>query len=169
MAAPYVPIFQGLITATGVIAAAVVAAILARRSYVRQKEIDREEDLRKRRAEEYESYIKAFREVIWHAEHLHQHGGTDSDTKWFLGEARAKYDEAYNYLIVIASDKAFLRATDLHDRLSQYYVGESIDTEKMRADREIRDLYTDLIIEMRRDCFEVTRLSKEEIDPRLNW
>jgi len=49
----YIPLFQGLITtATGVITAAVLAAILARRSYVKQKEIDRQEDLRKRRAEE---------------------------------------------------------------------------------------------------------------------
>jgi hypothetical protein len=167
--APYVPLFQGLITATGVITAAVVAAILARRSYVKQKEIDRDEDLRERRANEYESHIKAFREVLRHAERLYQQGGENPDTEWFLGEARAKYDEAYNYLVVIASDEVFLRATDLHARLSKHYDGESIDTNKMRADKEIRGLYTDLIAAMRRDCFEETKLSKEEIDPRLNW
>jgi hypothetical protein len=167
--APYVPIFQSLITATGVVTAAVVAAILARRSYVKQKESDREEDLRMKRAGEYEGYIKAFREVVYHAERLHQPGRDDEKTEWFLGEARARYDEAYNYLTVIASDRVFLRATDLHERLSQHYDGESIDTDKMRADEEIKNLYTELIVAMREDCFEATELSKEQINPRLNW
>jgi hypothetical protein len=68
----YFPLFQSLISVAGVITAAVVAAILARRSYVDQKGIDREEDLRKRRAEEYERYMKAFREVFRRTERLHQ-------------------------------------------------------------------------------------------------
>jgi hypothetical protein len=166
--APYVPLFQGLITATGVITAAVVAAILARRSYVKQKEIDRQEDLRERRAEEYESYIKASRKVVWHAERLHQQGGENADTEWFLGESRAKYDEAYNYLVVIASDDVFLCATALHERLSEHFDRASIDTEEVKAN-EIRDLYIDLITAMRRDCFEETNLSKVQISPLLNW
>jgi hypothetical protein len=70
---------------------------------------------------------------------------------------------------LIASDDVFLLATNLHDRLSKHYDGESIDTNEMRADKKIRDFYTELITAMRRDCFEETKLSKEEIDPRLNW
>jgi sensor c-di-GMP phosphodiesterase-like protein len=166
---PYVPLLQGLITATGVITAAVVAAILARRSYVKQKEIDRQEDLRQRRAGEYESYIKASRKIVRHAERLHEQGGENADTEWFLGESRAEYDEAYNYLVVIASDDVFLCATALHDRLSEYFDRASIDTEEMRANGEIRDLYIDLITAIRRDCFEETKLSKEQINPLLNW
>ncbi len=164
-----VPLFQSLNTATGVVTAAVVAAILARSSYVKQKESDREEDVRTRRAEEYEGYIKAFREVVYHAGRLHQPGGDDANTQWFLGEARARYDGAYNYLTVIASDRVFLRATDLHERLSQHYEGEIVNPDKMRADGQIKDLYTELIVAMREDCFEATELSKEQINPRLNW
>lgn len=165
----FVPVLQGFVTAAGVIIAAVLAAILARRSYVKQKETDREEDLRKRRAEGYENYIKASRAVIWHATRLHQQGGDSPETEWFLGEARAKYDEGYNYLLVIGSDDVSLCATALHARLSEHYAREVIDTDELRADEDIRDLYTDLIAAMRRDCFEETRLSKDQFNPGLNW
>jgi hypothetical protein len=168
--APYVPLFQSLISVTGVITAAVIAAILARSSYVRQKEIDRDEDLRTRRAEEYERYMKAFREVFRHTERLHQQSGESQDTEHYLGEARARYDEASNYLVVIASDEVFLCATALNASLSKHYDHELIDTDKMRVDEEIREIYTDLIAAMRRDCFEKkTKLSKEEISSRLAW
>jgi hypothetical protein len=167
--ATYVPIFQSLITATGVVAAAVVAAILARRSYVKQKERDREEDVRLKRAEEYERYIKAFREVAYHAKRLQQSGPDDEKTEWFLGEARAKYDAAYNYLIVIASDRVYSCASALQKRLSTHFDGQSIDTDKKRDDEEIKNLYTKLIFAMRKDCFEPTKLSKEQINPQLNW
>ena len=166
----YIPLFQGLITTIGVITAAVVAAILARSSYVSQKKIDREEDLRKRRAEEYERYIKAFREVFRHTERLHRQGRESQDTEHYLGEARARYDEASNYLVVIASDDVFLCATALNESLSKHYDRDLIDTDRMRVDEEIRGVYTDLIAAMRRDCFEErTQLSKEEISSRLAW
>jgi hypothetical protein len=62
-----------------------------------------------------------------------------------------------------------LRATAPNESLSKYYDHELMDTDRMRADEEIRDFYTDLIAAMRRDCFEETKLSKEEINPRLVW
>lgn len=164
----YIPLFQGLITATGVITAAVLAAILARRSYVKQKEIDRQEGLRKRRAEEYERFIKASRKIVRHSERLYVQGGENADTEWFLGESRAEYDEAYNYLVVIASDEVFLCATALHDHLSEHLDRASMNTEEMRANGEIRDLDVELITAIRRDCFEETKLSKEQINPLLN-
>jgi hypothetical protein len=167
---PYIPLLQSLISVTGVITAAVVAAILARSSYVRQKKIDRDEDLRKRRADEYERYMKAFREVFRHTERLHQQGGESQDTEHYLGEARARYDEASNYLVVIASDEVFLCATALNESLSKHYDHELLDTDRIRVDEEIRDAYTDLIAAMRRDCFEErSKLSKEEISSRLAW
>jgi len=163
-----VPLFQSLITATGVVTAAVVAAILARQSYVKQKERDREEDIRTRRAEEYEGYIKAFRGVLYHAARLRQPGQGREDTEWFLGEARARYDETFNYLTVIASDRVFLCATDLHDRVSQHYEGATVKPKEIGADEKIGNLYTKLIVAMRKDCFEETKLSKRQINPRLD-
>ncbi len=164
-----IPIIESLITAAGVVMAAVAAAILARGSYVKQKVRDREEDLRLKRAEEYERYIKAFREIIYHSERMRRQDQDDENTEWYLGEARAKYNAAYNYLIVIASDHVYSRASDFQKRLSKHYDGESIDTDKMRADEKIKNLYTELIFAMRKDCFEPTKLSKEQINPQLNW
>jgi len=165
----FIPVFQGLITATGVITAAVVAAILARRSYVKQKESDRQEDLRKRRADEYESYIKAFHKVLYHSNVLRQQGGDNEQTKYYLGEDLAEYDRVYNYLTVIASDCVLKRATTFHDRLAKHYDNTSIDLDKITADAEIRNLYTELIFAMREDSFEATKLSMEDVSPRLNW
>jgi hypothetical protein len=164
---PYIDLFQGLPSAIGVISAAVVGAIFARRSYVKQKEIDREEDLRKRRAEEYESYIKTFRKVMKNLEDLQKQARNAEDTEWFLGEARAEYDELYTFLVVIASDEVCLRAAALHDYLSKRYNRESKDIYEMR-DEEIRNLYSELITAMRRDCFEETSLSPLQINPWPN-
>jgi hypothetical protein len=167
--ATYIPLLQTLITSTGVITAAVVAAILARRSYVKQKEIDRHEDLMKRRAEEYESYIKAFHKVVHHLKVLRRQGGHNDDTEHYLGESLAEYDRVYNFLTVIATDCVLERATTLNDRLAKIYDSESIDPDKIRADAEIRNPYTELIFAMREDCFEATKLSMEDVNPLLDW
>lgn len=156
-----VPLIQGLIAAAGIIIGAVLTAMLGvrtyreqkridRENYRQQKDIDRQVDLRKRKEEEYLHYLKAYEDYS-RAKFLGQPEK--------LAEASAEYDAAINNLFLIAPDDVIRAVTDFH------WAG--IRTEQ--TSDKWKELCATMIITMRQDVFDATKLSIAEIGDRLPW
>jgi hypothetical protein len=108
-------------------------------------------DLRKTRAEQYRKYFDAFWEVNYKA-------GTPEHPA-----AHADYQKALHNLYVVASDAVFLATTDFHRYIVQHPTAESKNLD------EINSKYAAMVIAMRKDGFEKTKLSNTQISSRLTF
>lgn len=142
------------IVAMGTIVAALVAALIAAnrgvKVYEKQKRQDRKEDLVKRRQDEYERYLTAFtRAGRW----------KDVDDELHAG-AEAEYHEAHDTIMLVGSDEAIAAANAFH----RYYVdSEHVDP------KEAKMRYAQMLVAMRRDGFEETKLSVREVAMNIPW
>jgi hypothetical protein len=144
----YVPLIVALVAFAGTILAASITANRGLRNYREQKDADREYDLIKRRQQEYERYLTAFgRAGRWKGNNPQKHE-----------EAEAEYHEAHDNLLLIGSDGVIIAANAFH---SQYVSRDP------REWRETKRRYADLVIAMRKDGFEETELTNEEISENI--
>jgi hypothetical protein len=137
----------------GTIAAAIVTAVFGIVSYRRQKQTDREVELRNRRMKEYESYLAAYSATFAWVEE------GSSEEK----EAQRAYWKAYSTLFHIASDRVLLAVTDFH----RFAWKQETELTGEAWDQEFKNLYAAMIIEMRKDAFQETKLPKELVEERL--
>ena len=142
------------IVAVGTIVAALVAALIAAnrgvKVYEKQKRQDRNEDLIKRRQLEYERYLTAFTTAgRWK--------GVDDERH---AEAEAVYHEAHDNLMLVGSDEAILAANAFH----RYYV----DSEQLDP-QEAKMRYARMLVAMRKDGFEETKLSVRGVAMNIPW
>jgi hypothetical protein len=121
---------------------AIIAGYVALVSVFFQRYFERRNEERKRKAEAYERYLKAF----WNSS---------------MDEAAAsEYQLALTNLYVTASDEVLKDAADFHKYMLQ--PNEDIDPNTAKK------LYAALIAEMRRDAYlRTTALSEEDIGSRL--
>lgn len=142
------------IVAIGTVVAALVAALIAAnrgiKIYEKQKRQDRKEDLIKRRQHEYERYLTAFtRAGRWK--------GVDDERH---AEAESEYHEAHDTIMLVGSDEAIKAANAFH----RYYV----DSERVDP-KEAKMLYANMVVAMRKDGFEETGLSIQEVAKNIPW
>jgi hypothetical protein len=146
---------SALVPVMGTILVAVVTAIFGILSYRTQKDTDRQVELRKQQRVAYENYLQSYYDWTFTKE------GTDEDK-----QADDKYRQAYFKLFPLASD-SFLRAAmafHTYAREEPYpdFAGE--------ADREkFEELWSNLVLELRKDAEVESRVTKSEIEEHIPW
>ena len=134
---------------------AVATALFGIFSYRNQKNIDRQVELRKEQKAAYELYMQSYHDWTFTED------GTAEDA-----EANDKYWRAYFKLFPIASD-GFLRAAMA---FHTYAKVEPYPDFKKDADRKkFKELWTNLVVEMRNDANVESRLTKREIEDHSPW
>lgn len=134
---------------------AVFTAVFGIFSYRTQKKTDRQVELRNRRVKEYENYLAAYANgAVWSQENNSEE----------MDEAvRKEYWQAYSTLFHIASDRVLIAAADFHAfawRAETNLTGEEWD-------RKFKELYATIIIEMRREAFEETKLPRNLVEEHI--
>ena len=146
----YIPLLQGLLVAGGALIAALVAARRGVQAYGEQKKQDREEELIRRRQSEYERYLTAFGRAG-------RSKGIDLNRH---AEAQEEYHEAHANLLLVGSERVIEAANAFH----RYYVhADPVDPKEMKL------LYAKMVVEMRREVFEETKLSAVEVAKNIPW
>lgn len=146
---------SALIPIMGTILVAVVTAAFGILSYRTQKETDRQVDLRKQQRTAYENFLESYYDWTF------TESGTDEDRK-----ADDKYRHAYFKLFPLASDRFLRAAMDFHT----YAREEPYPDFAKKADREkFEELWSNLILEMRKDAEVESRVSKSEIEAHIPW
>ncbi len=146
----YLPLLGNLIVAAGAILAAFIAANRGVKAYREQKRQDREEELIRRRQSEYESFLTAFGTAgRWK--------GVDPQKHY---EAENKYHAAHNNLLLIASEKVIECANQFH---SYYVNAQPVEPKEMKL------RYARMVVEMRKEVFEETKLSVREVAMNIPW
>jgi hypothetical protein len=144
-----------LLTTFGPILVAALTARFGIYSYRNQKETDRWVELRNRRMKDYDSYLAAYYHYrMW-----------DEVDKAKTDQAALDYQDAYRNLFQVASDRALIAATDFNE----FAWRGNTSLTGVEYEAKVRDLYATLILEMRRDAFEETRLPKDLVERRLPW
>lgn len=143
-------VMQSIVSAIGTMVAAAIVAGAGLWGYGRQKKTDREYDLVRLRQQEYERFLLAFQRAgrwknIDHERHA---------------EAESEYHDTHNFMLLHASEEVIRTANAAH----RYYV----DSEQVNW-RTFKRLYAEMLVAMRRDGFEKTRLSAEEVAANIPW
>jgi intergrase/recombinase len=144
-----------LVPTLGAVMLAAVTAIFGILSYRNQKETDRQIELRNRRMKDYDAYLAAYY-------HYRMWEGVDKDK---TDKAALEYQDAYRNLFQVASDRVLIAATDFNEfawRENTTLTGEDYRN-------RFKELYATLILEMRRDAFEKTKLPRDLVEERLPW
>lgn len=188
-------IIDNVTTSAGAVLAAVIVATAGFFGYGRQKKADRDYDLIKRRQQEYERFITAYSTAgrwktevnnlaeytaYWDDQVKQMQGVRDQDDEELTmavhrynyyaqkhedaeenrRRAEGEYYEAHDNLLPIGSDETILAVNNFHRHV---------------ADRERNDplehkiLYAKMLIAMRRDSFEETKLSVKEVAMNIPW
>jgi len=131
------------------------------KNYADQKETDRQIDLRNLRMKAYERYLKAFRGET----SLYDFGRMPAMDSPVKIKAVNEYWLAYSNLFQIASDPVLLAVTDFH-KLA--WMWDDTDLKKGEDfEQGFRRLYAEMIIRMRQDAFEGTKLEPDLVKKRL--
>ena len=147
---PYLPLVGYLVALITGIAVALIAANQAVKGYREQKILDRQEDLIRRRQQEYERYLGAFTQAgRWKGVDPIKHA-----------EAEGEYHRAHDNLLLVASDDVVTAANVFH----RYYVYTSSPDPK-----ETKLRYAAMVVAMRKDGFEETTLSVKEVAMNIPW
>ena len=144
-----------------------------RQNYIDQKDTDRKIDLIHRRINEYERYLTAYRAktllLDFNRERAQQHPELAQELdpellnpEWIKVET--EYWHAYSSLFQIASDLVLLSVAEFH-KFS--WIGETDLPAGEAWTQEFNRLYATMIIEMRSDAFEETKLPKELVEEHL--
>jgi len=172
---------SAFIPALGAIAVAVFTAVwgiiiyprqkaVDRENYAAQKAIDREEyaaqkktdrgiELRNQRMKEYDRYLAAFSRNTT----LYDHGHSPADDSPEVIASVDEYWLAYRSLFQIATDPVLLAVTEFH----KFQWMQDTDLTGDPYYQEFKRLYAAMIIEMRKDAFEETKLHKEIVEERI--
>lgn len=135
-------------------AAAVVTAFLGMASYLYQKRTDHRAELGKRQQEAYGLYVTSYYDWTITEE------GTDEDKK-----ALANYKRAYYALFPLASDGFLKAATAFH----AYAIEGNIDWDKEADRNKFKALWTNLVLEMRKDVNVESHLPESWIEDHVPW
>jgi hypothetical protein len=139
-----------LIQAAGLIVGAILTALLAVRGYRQQRAIDRQVDLVKLRRRAYEAFIRNY----------NTYTNTNTDEDW------TKFLNTYRTLFHVASDEFLTTAMDFYRLVGP----DTPDTPTGDAYKEqFNEQYAKVILAMRSDVFEETRLPLQLIKQRLPW
>ena len=136
-----------------------LTAYFTLRSYQRQKNIDRDIELRDLRMKAYDRYLKAYRGNT----SLYDFGHVPATDSPVNTKAVNEYWLAYSNLFQIAPDPVLRAVTDFH-KLAWM---EDTDLKGEDNDREFKRLYAKMIIEMRRDAFEKTEFETTELNQKF--
>lgn len=186
-------ILQSLFTGGGAVLAAAIVAGAGFLGYGRQKRADRKYDLVQRRQREYERFITAFSKAgRWKVavndaaeltrrwdQQVEQLQGTENEDGYDSAvemynyyakqhrealekhaEAEAEYHEAHSNLLPIGSDATIQAVNDFH----RYFVSPGPSDP---SETKIR--YAKMLIAMRRDSFEKTKLSVKGVAMNIPW
>jgi len=138
---------------TAAVIAAVVTAIVGIFSYRNQKVADRQSELRKEQREAYADYIKSY--FDWSV----TEEGTAEDDK-----VRNNYMQAYFKLFTLASDSFLKAAMSFHSYVwSPPYPDFSNSEDRDR----VNELWTNVIIEMRKDAHLMQQLTRGDLDKNV--
>ena len=108
------------------------------------------------KANSYQHYFNAFWDVQQQAI-LHGTGSKEHTA------AHDAYQKALHDVYVLGSDQVFLATADFHNYIAEHPTRESKDID------EVTKKYASVVIAMRKDGFQKTRLSNEEIRLRLKF
>jgi hypothetical protein len=146
---------SALIPVMGTILAAVVTAIFGIISYRNQKETDRQVELRKQQRAAYELYLQSYYDWTFTTE------GTAAEE-----QADVKYRQAYFKLFPLASDSFLRAAMAFHT----YAREEPYPDFAKEADREkFEELWTNLVLQMRKDAEVESQITEGEIADHIPW
>ena len=129
-----------------------------RENYVAQKETDRKIELRNRRMQEYERYLTAYRKYS----SLYDFDPPPAENSEDRKKAVNEYWLAYSNLFHIASDSVLLAVSEFHNWA--WIEDPDITNETVE---KFKALYAEMIIEMRKDVSERTKLSRDVVQDRL--
>jgi hypothetical protein len=152
-------VIVAIISAASAVVVAVITALLGLRSYRRQKDVDRTEELRKERAKAYSEYLSAYAETErWR--------GISGKEKEF-GEALLNYSQNYSALFNIAVDKVIRPTSSFHEFVFVERYGDWV-WEKWLAEWKLR--HAAMLVAMREDAFvQETDIAANELAERLPW
>jgi hypothetical protein len=143
-------IIQGILTSGGAVMAAITVAAAGLFGYGRQKSADRRHELLQRRQREYERFLTAFGNAgRWKGIDAEKHA-----------TAEAEYHEAHSNILLIGSDDVMAATNAFH----RYYV----DAEWLDWRRAKRH-YAEMVVAMRKDSFEESRFTVEEVAANIPW
>ncbi len=142
----YIPLVQSGITATAILIAALVAAILSVRTYRQQKTLDRKQ-------EEYRRFIVAFDEAnFWNIK---------GETQKHM-EAEARYHQSRLGLLLVGSKEVIDAASSFHDCYTS-------PTPLHAKQDELFDRFAIVVAAMRSDGFDSAITTPEEVKKRIPW
>lgn len=138
-------ILAAIITAGGVVGAAWIAS-QSIESYRKQKDVDREEAIAKRQREAYEHYFALFWALQPVLPASPEHVALTT-----------QYQSARDNLSFYASDESLRKVSEFHKYIVQHSNNKDKDLD------HIKNMYTSMILAMRRDCYGSTELTHDEV------
>jgi|SRR5215210_2913686 len=130
-----------------------------RDEYAAQKKTDREIELKNQRMKEYNRYLTAYGQNTT----LYDYGHNPVPDSPEVVASVNEYWLAYRSLFQIASDPVLLAVTEFH----KIYWMDDHDLTGDAYFQRFKSLYAAMIIEMRNDAFEETKLHKGIVEDRI--
>jgi 8-oxo-dGTP pyrophosphatase MutT (NUDIX family) len=137
----------------------VAAALFGLLVYRQQKKTDRKDELIHRRRKEYERYLTAYRARASLGDFDREFARNSPE----VIKTESEYWLAYSSLFQFAVDSVLLSVAEFHKfawMRDPALTGEAWE-------QEFKSRYANMIIEMRKDAFEETRLDKEQVEQHL--
>ncbi len=152
-------VIVAIISAASAVAVAVLTALFGLRSYRNQKDVDREEELRKERAKAYAAYLSTYAETErWRSIPKKQEE---------FGKALLTYSQNYSALFNIAGDKVIRPTSSFHEFVFVERHGDWA-YDRWLAQWKLR--HAAMLVAMREDAFvQETDIAAEELAERLPW
>lgn len=143
---------QGVLTGLGLIFAALATVGLGLRAYKHQKRVDRQHELKQVKEKAYESLLQLMYFAV-----------TSEDQ-----QIKTSFNAQYFNLFTIASDDALRHVGDLWVYLRDTsFQPDGPPPKKIREEAEVHRLFVAMFRAIRRDCFEPTELTDQEIIDRF--
>jgi hypothetical protein len=132
--------------------------------YRNQKSADRKHELIQRKQQIYEHYLTAFRHAsYWNYSPEEKKGLSPEEIDYVQSkhaEAQFVYHDSHLMMLLVASDEVMETTNAFH----RYYV----ETPRIEW-REAKRLYAEMVHAMRKDGFEESRFTVEELAGQIPW
>ena len=151
-------IVGGILGLAGAALTALVTAVVGLRTYRKQKQVDRDEELRKERAKTYTAYLSAY------AETERWRGVQGRETEF--ADALVHYSSSYSAVLNIGSNKVFEPIAKFH---SFVFLESNPDWDFSQWRTEYKRRYAAVLVEIRNAIVEDYDISAEEFAGSLPW
>jgi hypothetical protein len=142
----------------GAVLTALVTALLGLKTYRKQKQVDRDEELRRERAKAYTAYLSAYAKTErWR--------GVEGREKEFA-DALLRYSSSYSAVLNIGSNRVFETIARFHNFV---FLEDNSDWDFTRWRTEYKLRYAAVLLEIRNAIVEDYDISAEEIAGSLPW